>query len=69
MPQNQKLTQFIRLPEVLKLTQMGRTTMWRLVRDGRFPKPTRIGPNSVAWRESDYEAWANDPERWLKKLK
>jgi prophage regulatory protein len=69
MPQKPKLTQFIRLPEVLKLTRMGRTTVWRLVKVGRFPKPTRIGPASIAWRESDYEAWAEDPEGWHKRLK
>ena len=60
------LTRFMRMPKVLELTQMGRTTLWRLVKSGKFPKPVRIGPNSVAWKESDYEAWAANPEKWNK---
>jgi prophage regulatory protein len=59
-----KLTQFIRVRKVLELTQIGRTTLWRLVREGKFPKPVRIGPNSVAWRELDYESWAENPGKW-----
>jgi prophage regulatory protein len=69
MLQKPKLTQFIRLPEVLKLTQMSRATIWRWARDGQFPKPTHLGPASIAWRESEYEAWAEDPEEWHKRLK
>lgn len=62
--QKAELTRFIKLPKVLELTQIGRTTLWRLVKNGRFPKPVHIGPNSVAWREDDYEAWAANPEKW-----
>lgn len=62
----EKLTRFIKMPKVLELTQIGRTTLWRLVKNGKFPKPVHIGPNSVAWRESDYESWAVNPEKWNK---
>ncbi len=34
-----------------------RTTLYRWIKDGRFPKPIRLGPNSVAWRWSAIEAW------------
>jgi prophage regulatory protein len=27
------------------------------MREGRFPKPVRIGPRAVGWRESDIQAW------------
>jgi prophage regulatory protein len=64
--QKTELTRFIKMPKVLELTQMGRTTLWRLVKNGKFPKPIHIGPNSVAWREGDYEAWAANPEAWNK---
>ncbi|MCR6661667.1 MAG: AlpA family transcriptional regulator [Luteimonas sp.] len=29
------------------------STWYAGVADGRFPKPVRLGPNSVAWRASD----------------
>jgi predicted DNA-binding transcriptional regulator AlpA len=33
---------FWRLPEVIERTSMGRTTIWRRVRDGQFPKPVTL---------------------------
>lgn len=35
-----------------------RTTLWRWVRDGLFPKPRRIGPGSSAFVEAEVDAWA-----------
>ena len=39
-----------------------RTTLYRWIKDGRFPKPIRIGPNSVAWRWEAIEEWLADRE-------
>ncbi len=36
---------------------LNRTTLSRWQRDHDFPRPFRLGPNSVAWRESDIDAW------------
>ena len=36
---------------------ISRTTLWRWVRDGHFPKPTKIGPNKNGWLESQVEDW------------
>ena len=46
----------LRLPQVLKLFPVARTTWWRGIKDGRFPRPVRLGPRSVAWRASDITA-------------
>jgi prophage regulatory protein len=43
----------LRLPQVLKVFPVARTTWWRGIKDGRFPRPVRLGPRSVAWRASD----------------
>ena len=34
-----------------------RTTLARRIRHQGFPRPIRLGPNSVAWRLADVEAW------------
>jgi len=50
----------LRRREVLRLTGLPSTTLWRRVRDGHFPEPIRLGgPNTraVGWRRSDIEAW------------
>ncbi len=36
-----------------------RATLWRWVRAGLLPPPIQLGPNSVGWRRSTYEAWLN----------
>ncbi len=34
--------------------------VWRLERDGKFPKRIKIGPNRVAWRLSEILAWIDE---------
>ena len=29
---------------------VGKSTWWQGVRDGRFPKPVKLGPKTTAWR-------------------
>ncbi len=49
---------FLRLPSVLRITGLGRSTIYRMVADNRFPRPVRIGQRAVAWRLSDLETWS-----------
>jgi len=46
-----------RLPVVLKVTGLGRSTIYRWIADGSFPPPVRLGPHAVAWRWSDLDRW------------
>lgn len=46
----------LRLPQVLERFPVGKTTWWCGVRDGKFPRPVRLGPRSVAWRASAIQA-------------
>lgn len=41
-------------PHVLPIS---RSTLWRWVREGRFPRPTRLSPGVSAWRVSDVLNW------------
>jgi len=50
---------FLRIRQVMQLTGLSRMTIYRLELAGRFPKRRRLSENSVAWLESDIEAWAN----------
>jgi prophage regulatory protein len=34
-----------------------RPTIYKWIHAGTFPRPARMGPNTVAWRESDLVAW------------
>lgn len=43
--------------EVQELTGLGRTTIWRLERDGDFPRRRQITPNRVGWLASEVDDW------------
>ena len=50
----------VRLPEVLEITGLSRTTIWRRERDGSFPSPFRLGgehARAVGWWEQDIYDW------------
>lgn len=46
-------TGFVRLPAILAVFPVGASTWWRMVRDGRAPKPVKLGPATTAWRAED----------------
>lgn len=47
----------IRVPEVLRRVGFSRTTMYELIKEGRFPDKVIIGVRSVAFVESEIDAW------------
>ena len=47
---------FIRLPEVLTLVGLKKTTLYNLIQQGDFPKPMRIGASSF-WTNEDVREW------------
>ena len=53
------LGRLLRQREVLHLLGVHRVTLWEWRRRGVFPRPLRIGPNTLAWRYEDIEAWRN----------
>lgn len=34
-----------------------RVSLWRLEKEGRFPKRVAISPGRIGWLESEIEAW------------
>ena len=48
---------FYRETDVLALVRCSRATLWRWRRAGNFPAPVELGPNTLAWRRKDVEAW------------
>lgn len=47
----------IRLSDVLHLTSLSRSTLYRLVERGEFPEPVRSGKRIMRWRHSDVQKW------------
>ncbi len=63
---NQK-HRFIRLPEVLSRTGFGRTSIYRKMEDGSFPRSLKLGgrpkdpkeldSRAIAWLENEVDQW------------
>jgi prophage regulatory protein len=54
--------------QVLEIIPVGRTTLYRMEKAGRFPRSTYISPNRRIWYEDEIIAWQNavdefDPKR------
>ena len=46
---------FLRLPQVLERIPVSKSTWWLGVREGKYPKPTKLSERISAWRESDID--------------
>ncbi|MBN4073300.1 AlpA family phage regulatory protein [Mariprofundus ferrooxydans] len=44
---------FMRLPAVLAVYPVSKSTWWAGVKSGRYPQPVKLGPKTTAWRVSD----------------
>lgn len=48
---------FIKVKEVMALTSLSKTTIYRLARQDEFPHPVPLGGRAVAWLESEVHNW------------
>lgn len=46
-----------RLKQVIEVTGLARSTIYKFVTDGAFPKPIPLGDRCVGWLESEVENW------------
>ena len=47
----------LRRRQVEEITGMSRSTIYKMMQNGDFPRPVKIGPAAVRWRSSDIRAW------------
>jgi predicted DNA-binding transcriptional regulator AlpA len=43
-------TGFLRLPQILAVFPVSRSTWWAGVKSGRFPPSVKLGPRATGWR-------------------
>ena len=49
----------LRIEEVMQITGLPKSTIYNKIHKGTFPKPYRVGPRSVRWKESEIIDWMN----------
>jgi prophage regulatory protein len=48
---------YIRFKELRQRVPLGRTTIWNMIREGRFPRSRRIGKAAMAWLDTEVDEW------------
>ena len=51
------MDRLLRRRQVEEVTGLTRSSIYRLMQTGQFPRPVRVGPAAVRWRASDITAW------------
>ncbi len=51
------MTRILRLPAVIERTGKPRPSIYRMIKEGIFPKQIKLGERSVGWLESEVDEW------------
>ncbi|MBE5252035.1 helix-turn-helix transcriptional regulator [Mixta mediterraneensis] len=51
---------FLRLPEVIHITGLSRSTIYDLISRSTFPAQITLGGKNVAWLASEISVWMNE---------
>jgi prophage regulatory protein len=57
---------FYRLRDVMRISALSRSTIYRRISEGRFPRPVHLGGRASAWPSAELQAWIDDPEGYRK---
>ncbi len=47
---------FLRLPQVLTIIPVSKSTWWAGIRSGKYPRPVKLSERTSAWRRNDIVA-------------
>ena len=66
MPENEQVVtpynpiSLLRMPKVTQLTGLSRSTIYRMVDRGEFPRPVPLTSRTVAWSSSEIDRWIQE---------
>lgn len=46
--------------EICEITGLSRSTIWRMERDGQFPKRRQVSPSRIGWLSSEINEWLDN---------
>ena len=52
-----KINGLLRLPQVLAIVGLSKSTLYRKVKAGLFPAPVKLSANLVVWKQQDVMEW------------
>jgi prophage regulatory protein len=51
--------ELIPLSKVIEEIDCGKSSIYRMIKNGKFPRPVKLGTKSVRWKRSQLERWKN----------
>lgn len=51
----------LRIKNVMERTGLSRSTLYRKIENGTFPKQVKISERCAGWRESSVKSWLKNP--------
>jgi prophage regulatory protein len=48
---------FYRIPQLIQILNVSKSTIWSWVKDGTFPAPIKLGKNCSAWSSEVVNKW------------
>ena len=57
---NNYINGYLRLPDVLKVFPVSKSTWWAGIKDGKYPKPVKLSTRVSAWKTEDIYALVAD---------
>ena len=62
LPISKAAPAFYRLRDVIRMTALSRSTIYRRISEGRFPPPVHLAGRASAWQSAALQAWIDDPD-------
>lgn len=50
----------IRINDVVKMTSVSKSTIWKWVKEGKFPQPSKYTSTITVWRYDEVLSWIDD---------
>lgn len=58
-----QVDRFIRMKELITITGLSRATIYRLMKEDRFPKQIHLSERTACWRLSIVMEWISEKEK------
>ena len=49
--------EFISLPEVSRRVSLGKSAIYKMVRNATFPAPAKLGEKAIRWDSAEIQRW------------
>jgi prophage regulatory protein len=58
--ENEIPDRFVKLDEVKRRVGLGKSMIYRLIQEGKFPAPYKLSPSASRWSDREIVTWIND---------